>query len=124
VFVDPADGAAGLLEVFEACGSLLTAMVHTAPPGRQSFHNYGPSDPSDFAAMGVVEVLVHMHDVAAGLDLDWSPPGDLCAAALRRLFPQAPGDTDPWAALLWSTGRRDLPGRPAPTGWTWDGAPR
>ena len=120
VFVDPADGTHGLLEVLEACGALLAATVRTAPPERLSFHSYGPSDPSGFAAMGVVEVLVHMHDVAAGLGLDWTPPADLCAAALRRLFPGAPTGGDPWPALLTVTGRGAVP---APD-WRWDGSPR
>jgi hypothetical protein len=123
VFVDPADGPPGLLQVFETCGAMLAAMLGAVPPGRRSFHSYGPSDPSGFAAMGVVEVLVHMHDVAAGLGLRWDPPADLCAAALRRLFPSAPAEVEPWPALLWSTGRADLPGRPAPASWTWDGSP-
>jgi hypothetical protein len=124
VFADPSEGTAGMLQVLESCGALLAAMVAAAPPDRMSAHSSGPSDPSGFAAMGVVEVLVHMHDVAGGLKLDWQPPADLCAGALRRLFPHAPADAGPWAVLLWSTGRADLPGRPAPTTWKWDGSPR
>ncbi|MBB4696511.1 maleylpyruvate isomerase N-terminal domain-containing protein [Paractinoplanes abujensis] len=124
VFVDPADGPGGLLRVLESSGALLAAMVATVPPDRMSFHNYGPSDPSGFAAMGVVEVLVHVRDIAEGVGLVWEPPSGLCAAALRRLFPEAPAGTDPWKALLWSTGRVDLPGRPRRTEWKWDGSPR
>jgi hypothetical protein len=123
VFVEPEEGPPGLLTVFESCGAMLAAMVETVPPGRLSFHSYGPSDASGFAAMGVVEVLVHMHDVAAGLRLPWAPPDDLCAGALRRLFPAVPIG-DPWPTLLWATGRADLPGQPIRTSWTWDGAPR
>jgi Mycothiol maleylpyruvate isomerase N-terminal domain len=123
IFVDPAEGPAGLLEVFETCGTMLAAMVGFVPPDRQSFHNYGPSDTGGFAAMGVVEVLVHTHDVATGLGLDWSPPADLCAAALRRLFPSAPPGGEAWPTLLWVTGRGELPGRPRQVSWTWDGAP-
>jgi hypothetical protein len=124
VFVDPGEKPAGLLTVFEACGAMLAAVVATAPGDRMSFHNYGASDASGFAAMGVVEVLAHTWDVAAGLDLAWHPPGDLCAAALARLFPSAPTGADPWATLLWSTGRGSLPGHPPLTEWTWDGSPR
>jgi hypothetical protein len=119
VFVDPAEGPTALLEVFETCGALLAAMVRTVPADRTSFHNYGPSDPSGFAAMGVVEVLVHMHDVAAGLGLSWTPPADLCAGAIERLFPAAPRGFEPWPTLLWCTGRADLPDRPAPSSWQW-----
>ena len=124
VFVDPAEGPTGLLQVFEACGGMLAAAVGTVPPDRRSYHAYGPSDASGFAAMGVVEVLVHTHDVATGLDLAWSPPADLCAGALSRLFPTAPSTGEPWPTLLWATGRADLPGRPTRTSWTWDGTPR
>jgi hypothetical protein len=120
VFVDPAEGPAGLIEVFESCGAMLAAMVAFVPPDRMSFHSYGASDASGFAAMGVVEVLVHMHDVATGLGLAWAPPADLCAAALRRLFPAAPSDGDPWATLLSVTGRGPEP----VAAWRWDGAPR
>ena len=120
VFVDRAEGPPGLLAVLESCGGLLAAMVATAPADRRSFHNYGPSDPSGFAAMGVVEVLVHMHDVAGGLGIDWRPPADLCAATLRRLFPDAPAGAGPWPTLLQVTGR----GTPRLTEWRWDGAPR
>jgi hypothetical protein len=124
ITADPAAGQAGLMQVLEASGALLTGIVALAPADRRSFHNYGASDPGGFAAMGVVEVLVHMHDVGGGLGLAWQPPAELCAATLHRLFPQAPSDVEPWAALLWCTGRADLPGRPAPRRWTWDGRPR
>ncbi|GAA2650812.1 hypothetical protein [Paractinoplanes durhamensis] len=123
VFVEPADGNAALLQVFEACGAMLAAIVGTVPPDRLSFHNYGASDASGFAAMGVVEVLVHTNDVAAALKFPWSPPDDLCAGALHRLFPDVAVD-DPWPTLRWATGRATLPGRPRRRTWTWDGTPR
>jgi hypothetical protein len=124
VFVDPANGPAALLEVLETCGAMLAALVEIVPPDRMSFHNYGPSNPSGFAAMGVVEVLAHLHDVTTGLGLEWVPPADLCAGALARLFPDAPAGFEPWPTLLWCTGRADLPGHPAPASWRWDGSPR
>ncbi|GAA3207990.1 hypothetical protein GCM10010532_031000 [Dactylosporangium siamense] len=45
---------------------------------------------------------------------------------LTRLFPETPAaldGLDPWAVLLWSAGRRDLPGHPRPERWRWRGAP-
>jgi mycothiol maleylpyruvate isomerase-like protein len=119
ISADPAAGVAGLLQVLEASGALLTAMLTVVPDDRRSYHLYGPSDPSGFAAMAVVEVVVHLHDVAGGLGLDWLPPADLCAAALRRLFPAAPPG-EAWAVLLECTGR----GAVARPGWTWDASPR
>jgi hypothetical protein len=73
--------------------------------------------------MGVVETLVHTGDLANGLGLTWEPPAALCARVLRRLFPDAPADTDPWRTLLWATGRAELPGRPRLTSWRWYGEP-
>jgi hypothetical protein len=74
--------------------------------------------------MGIVETLVHTHDVVAGLEVPWSPPAEVCERALRRLFPDAPTGEDPWRTLLWATGRAELPGRPRLTDWRWDGRPR
>ncbi|WP_461143216.1 hypothetical protein [Salinifilum aidingensis] len=117
-------GPAGLLQVLEASGALLVAVVRTAPPRTRAHHVFGASDPEGFAAMGIVETLVHMHDLAQGLGLAWNPPAGLCARALTRLFPDAPESTDPWPTLLWATGRAELPGRPRLKAWRWDGRPR
>jgi hypothetical protein len=124
IFVDRAEGAAGLLQVLEACGALLTSMVRTASPGLRSHHGFGASDPAGFGAMGVVETLVHTHDITAGPGAPFVPPAGLCARSLHRLFPDAPGDAEPWPALLWSTGRIALPGRERRGSWRWYGEPR
>ncbi|MCO8275867.1 hypothetical protein M1L60_35340 [Actinoplanes sp. TRM 88003] len=124
IFADRAAGQAGLVQTLEVCGTMLAVMVDAVPQDRVSFHNYAPSDASGFAAMGVVEVLIHMHDVATGLDIPWSPPADLCAGVLARLFPDVqPSRSDPWATLLWATGRGTLPGHHVRTAWRWDGTP-
>uniref|UniRef100_A0AAU3H3I1 VOC family protein n=1 Tax=Streptomyces sp. NBC_01401 TaxID=2903854 RepID=A0AAU3H3I1_9ACTN len=123
VFANPEAGTTGLLQTLEASGALLASMVRTSSPGLRSYHSYGVSDPEGFAAMGIVETLVHTHDVAAGLSLSWTPPRDLCDRVLARLFPDAPDDEDRWTVLLWSTGRADLPGRDRVTTWKWHGAP-
>ncbi|WP_406389217.1 VOC family protein [Streptomyces sp. NBC_00887] len=123
IFADPAAGSAGLLQTLEASGALLTAMVRTTPADVRSHHVFGLSDPEGFAAMGIVETLVHTHDIAEGLSLSWAPPADLCDRVLARLFPGAPDDEDRWAVLLWSTGRAELPGRDRVTSWKWHGAP-
>ncbi|MET8571645.1 maleylpyruvate isomerase N-terminal domain-containing protein [Streptomyces sp. NPDC004783] len=124
VHADRAAGPAGLLQVLEACGAMLVAMVRTKPPGTRAHHVFGASDPEGFAAMGIVETLVHTHDLADGLGLTWTPPADLCARVLARLFPGAPDSTAPWPTLLWATGRAELPGHPRRVTWRWDGTPR
>ncbi|WNI25485.1 VOC family protein [Streptomyces sp. ITFR-16] len=123
VFADPASGTEGLLHTLRATGALLAAMVRTTAPDLRSHHVFGASDAEGFAAMGVVETLVHAHDVAEGLGVAWTPPQDLCDRVLARLFPGAPDAEDRWTVLLWSTGRADLPGRERVTSWRWHGAP-
>lgn len=123
VHADRAAGPDGLLQVLEAGGALLVAMVRTTSPRVRSHHVFGASDPEGFAAMGIVETLVHTHDIAEGLGLTWEPPAGICSRVLARLFPDAPADTAPWPALLWCTGRADLPGRRRPATWRWYGAP-
>jgi hypothetical protein len=86
-------------------------------------HEWGLADPSGFAAMGCAELLLHTGDVAAAGGLSWTPPGTLADAVLARLFPWAPTDAEPWAALLWATGRGPLPGREPVTSWRWHCAP-
>ncbi|MEU7986419.1 hypothetical protein AB0B56_16265 [Streptosporangium canum] len=124
IHADRAAGPAGLLQVLEASGALLVAMVRTTPSRVRAHHDFGASDPEGFAAMGVVETLVHTHDLAGGLGLAWTPPADLCSRVLTRLFPDAPTTTDPWTTLLWATGRAELAGHPRLTSWRWHGAPR
>lgn len=125
IYADPGAGVAGLLQIFEATGAIMVAMVAAAPASQDPPRPFGVADPACFAAAAVVaEVLVHTHDVAAGLGFDWTPPAALCSRVLTRMFPGTPADSDPWATLLWSTGRDELPGLPAVTSWTWHAGPR
>ncbi|MFJ4675849.1 hypothetical protein [Kitasatospora sp. NPDC088783] len=124
VFAQRAAGPRGLVQVLEACGALLVAMVRTARPQDRAFHGFGTADAEGSAAMGLVELFVHAEDLALGLGLDWTAPAGISARVLARLFPAAPTGTDPWPTLLWATGRGDLPGRERPTGWRWYSAPR
>jgi hypothetical protein len=118
-----ADGAppAACLEGVATAAAICAAAVRDAPAGARAWHPWGTADGPGFAAMAVVELTVHAYDVAAAFG-DTRPPEDgLAAPALRRLFPDAPGDAAPGEALLWCTGRRDLPGRPRPAAWRWAG---
>ncbi|MGW6356188.1 hypothetical protein ACWFR5_13440 [Streptomyces sp. NPDC055092] len=121
IFVDRAAGPDGLLIVLEACGGLMASVLRTAPSTTVSYHVFGSSDPEGFAAMAVVETLVHTHDIAQGLNRQWSPPGELCGRVLRKLFPHVTICGDAWDNLLWATGRTALPDRPRLTEWRWYG---
>jgi hypothetical protein len=123
VHADHAAGPTGLMQVLETSGALLVAMARTTPPDHRGHHTFGAADPEGFAAMGLVEVLVHTYDLAEGLGLGWTPPADMCARALARLFPHAPRTTEPWTTLLWATGRAELPGHPRLTTWRWYNEP-
>jgi hypothetical protein len=117
-------GTEGLFHLLEVGAGLLSAQVAVKPPEVRAFHSHGVSDPEGFAAMGVVETLVHAHDIGLGLGIDFTPPADLCDRVLGRLFPDAPADTHRWQTLLWATGRADLPGHGRVEGrWRWHAAP-
>jgi hypothetical protein len=125
VRVDRESGVDGLVTALDAAAGLLYAVVAVKPPEARAHHTFGVADPEGFAAMGVIETLVHTHDLVTGLGLAaWEPPADLCARTRHRLFPHAPADTDPWPTLLWATGRGELPGRERLDKWRWYGAPR
>jgi hypothetical protein len=125
IFAEPEAGISGLVQVLEACGALLSAMVRVTPPQVRGWHPAGISDPEGFAAMGIVEILVHYHDIAIGLGgLAWEPDGKIAKRTLDRLFPDAPKDVSPAQALLWCSGRIALPGRERLAGWRWDSTVR
>ncbi|SCG45193.1 hypothetical protein GA0070609_1594 [Micromonospora echinaurantiaca] len=117
---------AEVLEFAEVGGRLLAATVRMSGPDARAYHPSGQADPAGFAAMGCVEALLHGDDIAQGLGLAVDPPRDVCTRVLARLFPEAAQElasVDPWAALKWSTGRIELPGRARLTEWHWRAAP-
>lgn len=112
-----------LLRSIVMCGELLRLATASASADVRAWHPYGASDPEGFAAMGVVEVLVHTYDIARGLDVGWSPPDPLCEPVLSRLFPDAPAGRA-GEVLLWCTGRAPLGDRPRREAWRWDSSVR
>lgn len=118
-------GPDDILRVVDAGAALLAGAVRTAHPGARGWHPDGVADPGGFAAMGVVEVLLHTHDIARGLGIGFALPDDTCRTVLTRLFPDAPAEPeDAAAALLWATGRGPLEGREPVRGWRWDASVR
>ncbi|MCQ0005220.1 hypothetical protein [Actinomadura madurae] len=114
IHADRDAGPAGLLQVLEACGGMLSAMVRTVAPDVRAHHVFGAADGEGFAAMGILETVVHTYDLADGLGLLWEPPADLCA---RVLGPAVPGGADRHrtladAALGHGTWRASRPSAP------------
>jgi Mycothiol maleylpyruvate isomerase N-terminal domain len=112
-----------LVALVHAGGTVLARTVAATSEHARAFHFFGISDAPGFAAMGIVETLVHGHDVALGLGVTLSLPERPCRYALDRLFPEPPDGPAP-DVLLWCTGRAPLFGVPAPATWRWDASVR
>ncbi|MER5476709.1 GNAT family N-acetyltransferase [Streptomyces sp. NPDC002734] len=120
----PHDGAAvakDALEAIEAGGVMLALTCRTAPRAARGFHPYPfrSAGREGFAAMGMAEVLLHTHDMAQGLGVDFRPSAELCGYVLARLFPHVRQGEDPWRTLLWVTGRGELSGEEPVETWRW-----
>ncbi len=115
---------ADLLSVTGATAAILAAVAREAPAGTRAFHAAGMADPEGFLAMGCEEIMIHTDDIAQGLGLAFRPPEALAKRVLQRLFPWAPSDEDPWAAVRWASGRAALGGRERlDANWYWHCAP-
>lgn len=113
-----------LLGSIRSGAAILAELTVAADPGVRAFHPAGMADAEGFLAMGCDEILVHTYDIAAGLEVDFAPPGELCASVLTRLFPWAPGRHRSWDTLLWANGRQPLGDRAQlDPDWHWHCAP-
>jgi hypothetical protein len=123
--LDDSASPARLLDALGAHADLLHRIALSADPDVRAHHNYGVSDAAGFAAMGVVETLIHTLDVVRGLNPEdqWRPPAELAAPVIARLFPDAPSG-DPTDVLLYCCGRAALGELPQQTDWQWDGRVR
>ena len=103
---DLVDGLRGACE-------LLRATILAAPSGTTAIIGYGAGpivgSRSDFAARGGHELILHAHDVCAGLDVGFDPPSDLCARLVEHTadwpFGTVTRTDDPWSDLLVRSGR-------------------
>lgn len=121
---DPAASVSELLETLRTTTAVLARLLEHMAEGERAFHQAGIADRSGWLAMACDEVLVHGADVAAGLGIPFTVPGELAGAVVKRLFPWAPEEGDAWRRLRWANGRADLPGTPNPgPDWWWHPAP-
>lgn len=119
---NPSASIADLIAAVEHSATILARIAEATPASERGFHPGGIADAQGFVALSSNELLLHTQDLAEGLDLSFEPPRELAELVVRRLFPWAPADADPWAALLWATARGSLPGRPD-TGPDWQSHP-
>ncbi|MFI9587623.1 maleylpyruvate isomerase N-terminal domain-containing protein [Streptomyces sp. NPDC052236] len=115
------------LEGIGIAATLLTSTVRDTAAEARAWHPWGHSDAAGFAAMGVTELTLHTYDITRALGHTWTPPDNVNAAVLARLFPDvpdAPSGHDLSDTLLWCTGRMALPGLPRRAAWQWDGTVR
>ncbi|MDQ3985899.1 MAG: hypothetical protein M3280_05315 [Actinomycetota bacterium] len=108
--VDASNGH--LARLIPAMAEVLAQVIEAAPQDARGYHHSGMHDRDTMAAMGCLEALVHTGDIAAGLELSFEVPQELCQRVVGRLFPSAPRDPDRWSVLWWATGRGDLAGQP------------
>jgi hypothetical protein len=113
-----------LLTSLGPAAAIMAEVARAAPPGTRAFHPAGMADVSGWLALACEEILLHTDDIAHGLGLHFRPPDDLSARVRARIFPWAPAEIDPWAALRWAAGRAALPDRERlGPDWYWHCAP-
>ncbi|GEL26743.1 hypothetical protein PSU4_56970 [Pseudonocardia sulfidoxydans NBRC 16205] len=122
--IDPGAPPAALVGGIVAGSEVLAAVVEAAPPDARGHHPFGSADASGFAAMGVLELLVHTDDAARGLGVGFEPDAHLAQRVLHRLFPATPRGSRSWPTLRWATGRCALDtDHPRLQEWRWHSAP-
>jgi uncharacterized protein (TIGR03083 family) len=111
---------AQLLESVESASAILCHLLEGMGPADRAWHPAGMADASGFAAMGVDEVLVHTHDISLGLGRSFEYRTSVTERVVKRLFPWAPPEPDPWTTLLWCNGRIELGDSPRlESDWWW-----
>jgi hypothetical protein len=109
-----------LIEALHTATRVLTAVVLAAPPSARAVIWRRPTvqtrPPADFVPRAALELILHGHDVCAGLGVDFHPSDPLCErlrdqTASWPMWTVAPGWKPPamtgpaWPALLHASGR-------------------
>jgi hypothetical protein len=107
-----------LLQRLAVATRVLAALVADASPDVRAVNFRRPqitiAPPVDIVPRGATELILHAHDVCAGLGVPFEPPADLCRRLREHTRPwpmwsvvwQGLGKTDdPWGDLLAGSGR-------------------
>lgn len=108
-----------LVESLGIATRILVAVVHDAGPDLRAVLFRRPevltAPPADFLPRGALELILHAHDVCAGLQVPFEPPAELCHRLCEHTRPwpmwtvgwDGLAETgDPWGDLLTSSGRQ------------------
>lgn len=108
-----------LVESLEIASRMLVAIVNDTDPDVRAVIFRRPevmtAPPADFLPRGAMELILHAHDVCAGLGVPFEPPADICRRLREHTRPWPmwtvawdglPDTDDPWADLLEGSGRR------------------
>lgn len=107
-----------LVHGLEAASRILAGVVAGAEPEARAVIWRRPQveirPPADFVPRGALELILHAHDVCAGLGVPFEPPAELCERLREhtRTWPmwsfwsELPCTDDPWGDLLGASGRR------------------
>ena len=109
---------AQLVQALEVASRILVAVVADAPPDCRAVIRRRPqvevAPPLDFLARAATELILHAHDVCAGLGVKFEPSSDLCSDLIIATAGSPwslPGwrkpteSDDPWGELLAASGR-------------------
>jgi hypothetical protein len=96
-----------LIEALQTAARVLSAVVSAAEPDARAVIWRRPRvetrGPADFIPRGALELILHGHDVCAGLGVAFDPPDDLCGR-LRQHTQSWPHWNSPGWAPLTMTG--------------------
>lgn len=90
------------IDAIASVGRALRGVAAQTPPDARAFHANGLFDADGYEAFGCLECLVHGHDIAEGLGLDFAPPAEITQPVIARLVPWI---EPTWESLLKHTGR-------------------
>ena len=100
-----------LVDALAAVGQMFTAVLRDAPTDMISSDAYVDLRLADWVARALNEILLHTHDVLAGLDEQFEPRRDVCSFVLSNptlwMYDTVEdrNTTDPWSAMLAASGR-------------------
>jgi hypothetical protein len=106
-----------LVEGLVTASRILSAVVTVAQPDARAVIWYRPEPEvrprDDFVPRAGLELILHSHDVCAGLGVAFEPPADLCERLrehtrdwpMWQLWSALPNTDDPWSDLLEASGR-------------------